>query len=149
MDSTGGDLSHAAVRVEQNVEKGASLDPSYARTSTGDVVGEKESRHAFSSDSSSQDSAPVEKLDSKIVKVHDSPDEDEVYAHLPDHEKVIVKRQLAIPEVKVSFVTLFRYATRNDLIILVISAICAIVGGAVMPLMTVCASRVLSEFRPF
>ncbi len=141
MDSTGGDLTHAAAKLEEKIEDRSQQNPSYARTSTEDIVREKESRPPDSSDSSSQDSAPVEKLDSKIVKVHDSPDEDEVYAHLPEHEKEIVKRQLFIPPVKVNFITLFRYATRNDLIILVISAICAIAGGAIQPLMTVSTPR--------
>ena len=105
------------------------------------IAEDKNTRPARSSDTSSEDYAAVEKLDSKIVKVRDSPDGDEAFAHLPDYEKAIVKRQLDIPPVKVTFVTLYRYATKNDLLILVISAVCAIIGGAVMPLMTVWKPR--------
>lgn len=79
----------------------------------------------------------LRKLDSKIVKLRDSLEGEAAYAHLPDNEREIVKRQLDVPTVKVTFVTLFRYATRNDLIFLAISAFCACAGGAVMPLMTV------------
>lgn len=49
-------------------------------------------------------------------------------AHLPDHEREILRKQLDTPPVDVSVKTLFRYATRNDLIIMVVSAICAIAG---------------------
>lgn len=139
MDSTGGDLAHAAGQVDGNIEKRSIHDVSPTGTSMEkNIVGEKDIQPPRSFDTSSEDSAVVEKLDSKIVKVRDAPDGDEAFAHLPDHEKAIVKRQLEIPPVKVTFVTLYRYATRNDLLILFISALCAIIGGAVMPLMTVC-----------
>ena len=138
MDSTAGELAHAAARVEENVEKRSIHSASHAGTSTEDISGEKDARHPHPSDTSSQESAAVEKLDSKVVKIRDDLDGDEAFAHLPDDERDIVKKQLDIPPVKVKFTTLYRYATKNDLAILVISAICAIVGGAVMPLMTVC-----------
>lgn len=101
-------------------------------------MGEKQDPHASSSGSSSHDDPALEKLDSKIVKVGEVKEGEEAYAHLPPDEKEIVKRQLDIPTVKVTFRTLYRYATLNDLIIVTISALCAITGGAVMPLMTVC-----------
>ena len=137
MDSTAGDLSHAAKELDQNIEKASlrsSIDEEYL--SSG-VLGEKQEGHRHASSSSSED-VVVEKLDSRIVKVRDVKEGDEAYAHLPEHERDIVRRQLEIPPVTVTFRTLYRYATRNDLIIIAISALCAIVGGAVMPLMTVC-----------
>lgn len=67
----------------------------------------------------------------------DSGDSEDVFAHLPEDEKQILKKQLDAPDVKVSFVTLFRYASRMDLIIMVVSAFCAIVAGAALPLFTV------------
>ncbi|KAI9749986.1 MAG: GTPase-activating protein [Chaenotheca gracillima] len=90
----------------------------------------------------------LEKLDSKIVKV-DVPDEGDVFGHLPDHEAAILKRQLDIPPVKVNYLTLYRYATMWDIIILVVSALCAIGGGAVMPLMTVIFGQLTGEFQGF
>lgn len=141
MDSTGGDLAHAAGRVDENIEKRPVHDSNPTAVSTDrNIAGEKDIEYLPSSDTSSEDTSVVEKLDSKIVKVRDGPDGDEAFAHLPDHEKAIVKRQLDLPPVKVTYVTLYRYATKYDLLILVISSLCAIIGGAVMPLMTVCGS---------
>ena len=108
--------------------------------STNDVFGEKREKletAASSSDSVSDDSKQIEKLDSRIVNLKDVKEGEEAYAHLPDHEKAIIKKQIDIPTVTVTFRTLYRYATRNDLIIIVISFIAAIIGGAAMPLMTV------------
>lgn len=69
-------------------------------------------------------------------------DDDAIFAHLPEHEKEILKKQLDAPSVKISFFGLYRYASRMDLLILVVSAICAIVAGAALPLFTV-SSRVV------
>lgn len=64
-------------------------------------------------------------------------DEDAAFAHLPEHEKEILKRQLDAPKVNISFFGLYRYASKLDLFIIAISALCAIVAGAAMPLFTV------------
>lgn len=132
MDSTAGDLTHAATELNEKVKAKASDDALRER------MGKHEDElQSSSSSSSSQDITALEKLDSKIVKVGEAKEGEEAYAHLPPDEKEIVKRQLDIPPVKVNFKTLYRYATRNDLIIVLVSAIAAIGGGAVMPLMTV------------
>ncbi len=137
MDSTGGDLNRAAKELDSNIERKISHRSSEAALSKKNIVDEKHEQDMSSSGSSSIDLKPVEKLDSHIIKINNAKEGDEAYAHLPPHEREIVKRQLDIPNVKVTYATLFRYATRNDIIIIVISCICAIVGGAVMPLMTV------------
>lgn len=78
----------------------------------------------------------------------DSDDEaEDPFAHLPDHEKAILKRQLDIPPVNVTYKTLFRYATRNDMIIMFVSAFCAIAGGALLPLMTVVFGSLTTTFK--
>lgn len=64
-------------------------------------------------------------------------DDDAIFAHLPDHEKEILKRQLHDPAAKVSFLGLYRYASAMDIAILVVSALCSIVAGAALPLFTV------------
>ena len=137
MDSTGGDLNHAAKEIEVNEEKQNTYTLEHSDSPEKNVVGEKQEQDPSSSGSSSHDDPALRKLDSKVIKVGDVKQGEEAYAHLPEHEKEVVKRQLDIPSVKVTYWTLFRYATRNDIIILVVSAICAIAGGAVMPLMTV------------
>ena len=149
MDSTGGDLGHAAQEVDLNIEKQSGRSSSNERSSAPNgVLGEKHELDQHSSGSSSEDVTKMEKLDSRIIKVGEVKDGDEAYAHLPLHEREIVKRQLDIPSVTVTYRTLYRYATRNDLLIVVISSICAIIGGAVMPLMTVSFSFGLSSWRP-
>jgi hypothetical protein len=52
-------------------------------------------------------------------------------------QKDILERQIAMPEIQVSQRMLYRYATKIDIIILVISTICALAAGVAMPLMTV------------
>lgn len=135
MDNTGGDLEHAAVAVDEKVE----AIPVHDAQSTRDNVEAANKEHELlSSGSSSTDSSvPLEKLDSTVVKVKEVKEGDEMYAHLPEHEREIVKRQLDIPPVSVSYKTLYRYATKTDMVIIVVSALCAIAGGAVLPLMTV------------
>ena len=140
MDSTGGDLNNAAKEVGANIEKQLTRDSHQDSSSGKEFVGEKQEQDPHSSGSSSDDIAQLKEIDSHVVKVSEVKEGDEAFAHLPPHEKDIVKRQLAIPEVKVTFKTLYRYATTNDLIIIAISALCAIAGGAVMPLMTVSIS---------
>lgn len=134
MDSTAGDLNNAAREVGANIEKQLSRDSRDDSSSGREPMAEN---GPPSSGSSSDDIAQLKEVDSHIVKIPEVKKGEEAYAHLPPHEKEIVKRQLDIPEVKVTFITLYRYATRNDLIIIAISCICAIAGGAIMPLMTV------------
>lgn len=137
MDSTAGDLNHAVREVDAGIEKQLSRDSCDDSSSGRDLVGEKHEQGPHSSGSSSDQIEQLKEVDSHIVKVSEVKEGEEAYAHLPPHEKEIVKRQLDIPEVTVTFKTLYRYATRNDLIIIAVSSICAIAGGAVLPLMTV------------
>lgn len=57
--------------------------------------------------------------------------------HLTEDEQRILDRQLDTPVAKSSYFMLYRYATKVDLLIIAIAAICAIGAGAVFPLMTV------------
>ncbi|KAL9128673.1 MAG: hypothetical protein Q9217_002701 [Psora testacea] len=153
MDSTAGDLTHAASQLGAEIDKQISHQSSRSHLA-GNALHEKPlQRHstssAPSSSSSSEDAVQMEKLDSQIVKIEDVKEGEEAYAHLPEHEREIVSRQLYIPAVKVNFLTLYRYATRNDLIIVVISSIMAIAGGAVMPLMTVIFGQLAGLFQDF
>lgn len=139
MDNTGGDLVHAAKEVDVTIEKESQHGLDDAQISHAKAIDEKHHQQSSgSSGSSSTSDAPqLRKLDSTIVKVEDSKDDDAACAHLPPNEKEIVKEQLHIPNVSVTYWTLFRYATKSDLAIIFISAICAIAGGAALPLMTV------------
>ena len=56
---------------------------------------------------------------------------------LNEDEKAIIKDQLHIPEVKVGYFLLYRYANKKEIAIMLVSSIAAIAAGAVLPLMTV------------
>lgn len=100
--------------------------------------------------------APLTKLDSSLPKQEKKEKDPEkvkqkedAFAHLPEHEREILKRQLDIPPVKLGFKDLFRYATRNDWIIIIVSAFCAIAGGALIPLMTIIFGQFAGIFQGF
>lgn len=95
--------------------------------------------------------APLNRLDSQLPeeKAKDGEEETDPFAHLPENEQQILKRQLDIPPVKVGFFDLYRFATRNDLIIVSISALAAIIGGALMPLMTVIFGSLAGTFQGY
>lgn len=102
------------------------------------------------SQSSDSDTRPdLNKYDSKIVQIRDVPEGDAALAHLPDHEKAVIKKQLDVPETKVTYWTLYRYATRWDKVFIAIAVICAIGAGAVLPLMTVVFGNLSGNFSGF
>ncbi|KAI9677521.1 MAG: GTPase-activating protein [Caeruleum heppii] len=127
---------------EKPVSRSSSDSPS---ESNGPSEDEKRSHSPADSPEKAES---IRKLDSAVIKVGND-QENDVLRHLPDHERDIIKRQLDVPPVKVTFVTLFRYSTRWDLIIMAISAFCAIAGGAVMPLMTVVFGQLAGTFQGF
>lgn len=55
---------------------------------------------------------------------------------LPEDERRIIEEQLDAPNVSVSFFSLYRYASGWDYVIIFISTLCAIAGGAALPLFT-------------
>ncbi|KAI0168421.1 P-loop containing nucleoside triphosphate hydrolase protein [Pestalotiopsis sp. NC0098] len=92
--------------------------------------------------------APLAKLDSKVVQAVKD-DNDDPFRNLPTAEADILKRQVVTPEVKVGIALLYRYASRNDLLIMFVSAICAIAGGAALPLMTVIFGNLQGTFQGY
>ncbi|KAI9700400.1 MAG: GTPase-activating protein [Candelina mexicana] len=131
-----------------NAEKRLSRSSSDVQSSEDDAVIAEKEHHGTTTGPSAEDAAALKKLDSRVVRVKDG-DAIDPFADLPEHEKKILKKQLDIPSVKVTYATLFRYATRNDIIILIISAFCAIAGGAVMPLMTVIFGSLAGTFQNY
>jgi len=112
------------------------------------IVGdEKVSAVSKSSRDNSQDG--LDKLDSHIVHVNEESKEDDPLGHLPPEEAEIIRKQLDIPNVNLNYFSLFRYASRNDIIIIVISAITAVIGGAAMPLMTIIFGQLAGTFQQF
>ena len=93
---------------------------------------------------------PLNRLDSakpKSIKEKEEEEEQDPFAHLPEHEAAVLKRQVDIPPVKVTYWMLYRYATRNDYWVILVSSICAIAAGAVMPLMTIIFGNLAGTFQ--
>ena len=66
--------------------------------------------------------------------------EEEVKAALTglnEQEQEIITRQLTTPDLTIGYFTLFRYAKRKDIVIMIVALFASIAAGAVMPLMTV------------
>lgn len=146
--SVGADLPVGTRVLEENVEKGQLQDAEReGMVETAASRTEKELGRTSSSSRSTIENDHLKKLDSKIVKVRDALEGDAALAHLPDHERAILKRQLDVPEVKISFKTLFRYASTWDIVIFWISAFCSIAAGAALPLMTVIFGNLTGVFQ--
>jgi ATP-binding cassette subfamily B (MDR/TAP) protein 1 len=110
------------------------------------------SSHGDSSDSNKEHAVDLTKADSTVVQPKNKdgtePDADP-FAHLPEREAKILKDQVYTPDVKVGMATLYRYASRNDLIIIVVASICAIASGAALPLMTVIFGNLQGTFQSY
>ncbi|EED18280.1 ABC multidrug transporter Mdr1 [Talaromyces stipitatus ATCC 10500] len=97
-----------------------------------------------SSNTSSDKKSPKEKTEKLTATGAEVPPSDRaesleleaVLKELPEDERRIIQEQLDSPTVQVNFFSLYRYATTWDLVIIAISVICAIAGGAALPLFT-------------
>lgn len=96
----------------------------------------------------SEDRVDLQKLDSKVIKPQDDKKADP-YAGMPPEQAEILRRQVETPDVKVGMAMLYRYATRVDLILLVVGSICAIASGAILPVMTVIFGSLQNTFAGF
>ncbi|KAG5927395.1 hypothetical protein E4U42_002291 [Claviceps africana] len=93
--------------------------------------------------------AALAKADSAVVNPPDASNPQDIYRHLPPDEADVLKRQTFVPEVKQGIGVLYRYASRNDLIIIAISSICAIASGAALPLMTIVFGNLQGTFQDY
>ncbi|KAK2592176.1 hypothetical protein QQS21_010136 [Conoideocrella luteorostrata] len=89
------------------------------------------------------------KADSKATPPPKADNPDDIYRHLPLDEAEVLKRQTVTPEIKQGVAVLYRYASRNDLIILAISAVCAVASGAALPLMTIIFGNLQGTFQSY
>ncbi|KAJ2974997.1 hypothetical protein NQ176_g5761 [Zarea fungicola] len=102
-----------------------------------------------SSHGDSSDGRQLEKADTKLATPPKTDDPEDLYAHLPQHEADILKRQVDIPTLAKGAGVLYRYASRNDLIIIAISAVAAVASGAALPLMTIIFGNLQKTFQTF
>ncbi|KAI3337360.1 ABC transporter [Xylariaceae sp. AK1471] len=133
-------------KPERAVDEIHSSRPSTHDDSTASTVLSPSS--AKGEKSAGQTGTDLSKLDSKLVKGQKEMDNDP-FQHLPENEASILKKQVTTPEVKTGFATLYRYATRNDLIIIFISTLSAIAAGAALPLMTVLFGNLQGSFQGY
>ncbi|KAL2270308.1 hypothetical protein VTJ83DRAFT_2492 [Remersonia thermophila] len=75
--------------------------------------------------------------------------ESDPFAHLPEDQAQLLRDQVHTPDVRIGVATLYRYSSRNDLLIIFVSAICAIISGAVLPLMTVIFGNLQGTFQDY
>ncbi|KAH8752571.1 P-loop containing nucleoside triphosphate hydrolase protein [Diaporthe sp. PMI_573] len=95
-----------------------------------------------------EDRVDLQKLDSKVIKPQDD-NKSDPYAGMPSEQAEILRRQVETPDVKVGIAMLYRYATRVDLMLLVVGSICAIASGAILPVMTVIFGSLQNTFAGF
>ncbi|KAJ4268550.1 hypothetical protein NW762_002614 [Fusarium torreyae] len=91
----------------------------------------------------------LKKADSAVVVPPKEDDIEDHYRHLPPDEAEVLRRQVVSPEVKQGIAVLYRYASRNDILIIIVSSICAIAGGAALPLMTVVFGNLQGVFQDY
>jgi len=121
-------------------EKAVTAPPSSGRASSHGDVSQKHS--------SPKRSTELEKADSSVMIPRKSTDEDP-FKHLPEREAGILRNQVLTPDVKVGIATLYRYASRNDLIIMAVAALAAIASGAALPLMTIIFGNLQGIFQDY
>ncbi|KAL4994650.1 P-loop containing nucleoside triphosphate hydrolase protein [Aspergillus recurvatus] len=66
---------------------------------------------------------------------------------LSDMQKGVLEAQVAMPTPKVGYFKIYSYAAGWDLALLVLGAVCAVGGGAALPLFTVFFGNITSTFR--
>lgn len=121
--------------MQQPEEGATAVEKVPDEVKAGEQVSSTQEKHAEQNyDSGSTSSVTAKDNASKTAL---SVDDDAIFAHLPEHEKQVLKKQLDAPTVKISFFGLYRYASKMDILILLVSAICAIAAGAALPLFTV------------
>lgn len=143
-----------AATPRQSKEEIRQVAQSTPASKDGTVIGEETERKVDEkavmkiADESSDDHVDLHKLDSKAPKsIHEQIGDP--YQGLPPDEVAILKRQVETPDIKVGVVALYRYATRIDLILIFIGAVCSIVSGAILPLMTVVFGSLQGSFSGY
>ncbi|PNY23635.1 Multidrug resistance protein 1A [Tolypocladium capitatum] len=102
-------------------------------------------------DSTDGNGTPVAAVDSEVVAppLPAADDLDEQFRHLPAHQAEILKRQVFTPELNKGIGAIYRYSSRNDILVLAVSAVCAVASGAALPLMTVLFGNLQSVFQRY
>ena len=100
-------------------------------TTADGAVSQTAKKSLFRSRRSKGDEVDEAKVDCRDV------DKLDPLKQLPEHERIIIENQIHVKETPVNYISLFRYAGRRDIFIIVLGCLCAIIGGALLPLFTV------------
>lgn len=97
------------------------------------------------------DAAKLALADSKVLAASKpvAGNEEDLYAHLSPDQAEVLKRQVFTPDVKRGAGVIYRYSSRNDLIILTVCSFCSIASGAALPLMTIIFGNLQRTFQNF
>ena len=118
---------------------------SSARASTSSSSHHKSENEKHTAETPPDKELDLSKLDSNVVTVPKN--DNDPFKHLSPHEAEILRRQVVTQTAPSNYWSLYRYATVNDKIIIGISIICAIAGGAALPLMTVVFGALAGQFQ--
>ncbi|KND86495.1 Leptomycin B resistance protein pmd1 [Tolypocladium ophioglossoides CBS 100239] len=89
------------------------------------------------------------KVGSAGPKADGDSDPDDAYRHLPLHQAEVIKRQVHTPESKQGVTALYRYSSRSDVLILLVSSVCSVASGAALPVMTIVFGGLQGVFQEF
>lgn len=109
--------------------KGGSVPVSSSSNTTSDKKSPNKKSAGEEATVAGAETSPSESADSSEL--------DAVLKELPEDERRVIQAQLDSPTIQVNYFSLYRYATTNDFVIIAISIVCAIAGGAALPLFTV------------
>jgi ATP-binding cassette, subfamily B (MDR/TAP), member 1 len=115
--------------ADSEKEKGGSVPMSSSSNTTSDKKSPNKKSAGEKATVAGAEISPSESADSSEL--------DAVLKELPEDERRVIQAQLDSPTVQVNYFSLYRYATTNDFVIIAISIVCAIAGGAALPLFTV------------
>ncbi|ODV91346.1 hypothetical protein CANCADRAFT_32011 [Tortispora caseinolytica NRRL Y-17796] len=76
-------------------------------------------------------------------------DESSAFDKFPENEKAILRGQIHVPETKVSYLDLFRFAGPSEYFLYAIAITAAVALGASLPLMTLLFGNVTGEFADY
>lgn len=94
------------------------------------------------------DSKPVAKAE--ISDTSENATIDDPFAHLPADQADILRRQAVVPSARITGSgALYRYASRNDYIIMIGSGICSAAYGAALPCMTIIFGNLQGIFQDY
>lgn len=131
-----------SVDDEKSQKKTVSQELQLSQSSMGSMQSEKQPS-AEAKDSKKKKKSDKEKKSLKPTY------ENLTYEGLDEDEIAILKAQVNLPETKLNYFSLFRYATAWDKFLLAVACISSIISGAALPLFTLIFGNITQVFTNF